>query len=152
MVALYFLSWLLLHKSKYGRNFYAVGNKPPAARFSGIKVARYIAIAFVIGAIFASIANMIQVSAQGRGDIRAGVTLLMPARAAVFVGIPIFKKPTVYGTFIGAFMISIMQNGFTLLSGPFYYMDFVVALSLIGSIMLANFDVVTCWIEKKRRG
>jgi simple sugar transport system permease protein/ribose transport system permease protein len=68
--------------------------------------------------------------------------LLRPAWAAVFVGIAVFKKPTVHGTFLGAFMISIMQNGFTLMSVPFYFMDLVVSLTLILSITLANLDAV----------
>ena len=39
-------------------------------------------------------------------------------------------------------MISIMQNGFTLMSVPFYFMDLVVSLTLILSITLANLDAV----------
>jgi ribose/xylose/arabinose/galactoside ABC-type transport system permease subunit len=142
MFALYLAFWVLLHRTTHGRNFYAVGNKPVAARFSGINVALYISIAFVICAVLAGLSNMIQVSSQGKGEIKAGLTLLMPAWAAVFVGIAVFKKPTVHGTFLGAFMISIMQNGFTLMSVPFYFMDLVVSLTLILSITLANLDAV----------
>ena len=66
----------------------------------------------------------------------------MPAWAAVFVGISVFKKPTVIGTFFGAFLISIMQNGFTLLNAPFYIMDLIVGVTLIGAILVPKFKSV----------
>jgi predicted ABC-type sugar transport system permease subunit len=67
----------------------------------------------------------------------------MPAYASVFVGISVFKKPTVYGTFLGSFLISIMQNGFTLLSAQFYTMDLIVGLTLILSIIISRFELRT---------
>ena len=65
----------------------------------------------------------------------------MPAWAAVFVGISVFRKPTVIGTFFGAFLIAIMQNGFTLLNAPFYIMDLIVGLTLIGAILVSKIQI-----------
>lgn len=140
MLSLFVLSWILMHKTTYGRNFFAVGGNATAAKFSGINVTLYIVLAFIVCAMFASLANIIQVASQGKGEIKAGITLLMPAWSAVFVGFSIFKRATVHGTFLGAFLISIMQNGFTMLSVPFFYMDFIVGITLIFSIIVANID------------
>lgn len=137
----YFLSYVLLHRTKYGRGFYAVGSNRIAARFSGIRIERYIIAAFVMSNVLTSFTNMVQTAAQGNGNVKGGLVLLMPAYAAVFVGISVFKKPSVIGTFLGAFLIGIMQNGFTLMTAPFYIMDMIVGITLIGSIILSRVEV-----------
>ncbi|MBF9014570.1 MULTISPECIES: ABC transporter permease [unclassified Oceanispirochaeta] len=140
LIILYFSAWLLLHRSVHGRRFYAIGSNKTAALFSAIPVKKYIIAAFVICAVLSSFTNMVQIAAQGKGYLKGGLMLLMPSWAAVFVGISIFKKPTVYGTFLGAFLISIMQNGFTLMAVPFYFMDLVIGIVLIFSIIISGLE------------
>jgi ribose/xylose/arabinose/galactoside ABC-type transport system permease subunit len=53
----------------------------------------------------------------------------------------VFKKPSVIGTFFGSFLISIMQNGFTLLNAPFYIMDLIVGTTLIGAILISKIEI-----------
>ena len=141
LILLYFSAWVLLHRSVHGRRFYAIGSNKTAALFSAIPVRRYIILAFIICAVLSSFTNMIQTASVGKGFLKSGLILLMPSWAAVFVGISVFKKPTVHGTFLGAFLISIMQNGFTMLAVPFYYMDFVIGLVLIFSIIISGIQV-----------
>ncbi len=136
----YIVAYLLLHRTKYGRGFYSVGSNRIAAVFSGIKIERYIIAAFVISCTLASFTNMVMTAAQGNGNVKGGLVLLLPAWAAVFIGISVFKKPTVIGTFLGAFLLSIMQNGFTLLNAPFYIMDLIVGLTLILSIVISRIE------------
>jgi ribose transport system permease protein len=137
----YILMYVLLHRTKYGRSFYAIGSNKIAAGFSGVKVAKYIIIAYLFCVGFAAFANQILTAAQGNGNVKGGLVLLMPAWAAVFVGISIFKKPSVIGTFFGAFLIAIMQNGFTLLNAPFYIMDLIVGLTLVGALLISKVQI-----------
>lgn len=137
----YIVAYVLLHRTKFGRNFYAIGSNATAARFSGVNVEKYIIIAFMICIGLAAFDNQLLVAAQGNGNVKGGLILLMPAWAATYVGISIFKKPTVYGTFLGAFLISFMQNGFTLLNSPFYIKDLIVGLTLIGALLIARVQV-----------
>jgi ribose/xylose/arabinose/galactoside ABC-type transport system permease subunit len=141
----YILGYILLQRTKYGRGFYAIGSNKVAAAFSGVQVERYIIAAFAICGFMASFTNIMMTAAQGNGNVKGGLVLLMPAWAAVFVGISVFKKPTVIGTFFGAFLIAVMQNGFTLLNAPFYIMDLIVGATLIGAILISR-------IEIKRKG
>ncbi len=138
LIIAYILGYLVLNRTKFGRNFYAIGSNVKAARFSGVKVEKYIIIAFLLCAALATFANELLTSEQGQGNVRGGLLLLMPAYAAVFVGISIFKKPTVLGTFMGAFLISFMQNGFTLLNTPFYVMDAIVGLTLVAALVFSR--------------
>lgn len=137
----YILCYILLHRTKYGRNFYAIGSNKTAARFSGVKVEKYITIAFMLSVGLSAFTNEVLVAAQGNGNVKGGLVLLMPAWAAVFVGISIFKKPSVIGTFFGSFLISMMQNGFTLLNSPFYIMDLLVGLTLVGALLLSRLQI-----------
>jgi ribose transport system permease protein len=138
---IYILGYIFLNRTKFGRNFYAIGSNQTAARFSGVKVEKYIIIAYVLCAGLATFANQLLTSEQGQGNVRGGLLLLMPAYAAVFVGVSIFKKPTIIGTFMGAFLISFMQNGFTLLNTPFYIMDAIVGLVLVAALILSRLQV-----------
>lgn len=138
LIGVYLAGWLLLHRTTAGRRMYAVGGNRAAAEFAGVRAALTIAVAFALCTLLSSLANVIMASSQGKGEIKAGLNFLMPAWAAVYVGISVFGRPTVHGTFLGVFLMSIMQNGFTLMSVSFYYMDFVIAATLVISIALAN--------------
>ena len=138
MIILYGLGYILLHRTRYGRGFYATGSNRVAAAFSGIRTKRYVIAAFILCVALASFANMIRTAAQGNGNVKGGLVLLMPAYASVFVGMSVFRKPTVIGTFLGSFLISIMQNGFTLLAARFYIMDLIVGATLIIAIIISR--------------
>jgi ribose/xylose/arabinose/galactoside ABC-type transport system permease subunit len=147
MVGLYLISYLILSRSKFGRNFYATGSNRIAAIFSGVRVVPYIIIAFVICSGLTSLAAIMTTSAQGVGNVKASINFLMPAYAAVYIGISVFKKASVIGTFFGALFTSVMLNGFTLMAMPFYLSDLIIAVSLIIAIMLSKIDWTS--IQKK---
>jgi len=141
LFSFYIIGYIILHCTTFGRRFYATGHNPVAASFSGIKVEHYIILAYMICSLMASFSNMLMTAAQGNGNVKGGLVLLMPAWAAVFVGISIFKKPTVYGTFLGAFLIAIMQNGFTLMHTPYYVMDLIIGITLIFAILVSRIQI-----------
>ena len=140
MVGAYAIGFLVLHCSTFGRRFYAIGSNPTAARFSGVRVGWYILAAFVICAVVASFTNMIQGAAQGNANVKGGLPLLMPGYATVFLGVSIFKKPTVIGTFLGALLIGLVQNGIMLMQMQFYTMEVVMGVLLIVAIVLSRID------------
>jgi ribose/xylose/arabinose/galactoside ABC-type transport system permease subunit len=149
MAIVYVLGYLVLHRTKHGRRFYAIGSNAVAARFSGVAVERYVMAAFVACAVLASFANMIQIAAQGNGNVKGGLSLLMPAYATVFVGVSLFKKPTALGTFLGALLIAVVQNG---LSGKkFYYMELVVGVVLMAAIVISVVDFQQLGLRLRRR-
>jgi len=148
MGILYLAGYLLLHRSVHGRRFYATGANKVAAIFSGVQVKTYIITAFVICAGLTSMAAILTTSAQGVGNVKASLNFLMPAYAALYIGIAIFKKATVMGTFLGTFFTTIMYNGFTLMAVPFYFSDLIIAIALVLAIVLSRFDWTTIG-EKK---
>lgn len=142
MISAYVVGYLLLNRSRYGRCFYSTGSNIVASRFSGVRVRRYIIAAFIICGVLAALTNMIKSAANGKGDIKSGLALLMPAYASVFVGVSVFRKPGVVGTFLGALLIAIVQNGFTLLGGDvkLYELDLATGVVLIVAIVISKTD------------
>jgi len=140
MVIAYAIGFTVLDRSALGRRFYAIGSNATAARFSGVRVERYIVAAFVICAVMACLTNIIRMSSLAKGEIEAGLDWLMPAYSAVFVGVSVFKKPTVVGTFLGSLLIGTVQKGFMALGKPTYVMELVMGVLLIVSIVVSRID------------
>jgi simple sugar transport system permease protein/ribose transport system permease protein len=138
MLLLNVLAWLVLHRSRFGRAFYATGENPRSALFSGIRVRLYVLMAFVVSATMSCWAGILHCAEAGQADVDAGGTFLMPAYASVYLGAALFGSASVPATFAGTLLISTMLDGFTLLSMPYYYSDAIISIVLISAI--AMFD------------
>ncbi len=149
MVIAYAIGFIVLNRSTLGRRFYAIGSNATAARFSGVRVERYIVAAFVICSFVACLTNIIEMSSLVKGEIEAGLVWLMPAYSAVFVGVSVFKKPTVVGTLLGALLICTVQNGFMVMGKPIDVMELLMGILLIVSIVISRIDFKE--IVRKRR-
>ena len=150
MFLTYILAYLILNKSIYGRNFYATGANKVAAIFSGVKVKKYIIIAFAASSGLTSLAAIIATASRGQGSVTVSSNFLMPAYVALYIGIAIFKKATVLGTFLGTLLVTILGNGFVLLNVPYYWGDLIIAFTLVGSIILSRTDLSKLF--KKKQG
>jgi ribose/xylose/arabinose/galactoside ABC-type transport system permease subunit len=155
MLALYIISYVILEKSKIGRSFYSVGINKKAAFFSGVPVTKIIIAAFVVCSVLAAISAMISTAAQGNGNVKIGLNLLMPSFSSIYIGWSVFKKPCVLGTFCGALFTTVMTNGFIVMNIPFWYGDLVIAFVLLFAILLSKIDLSSgkiSWKKKKSGG
>ncbi len=112
--------YLLLHRTVYGRAFYAIGFSPEGVRYAGIPVARRLGLLYVLAGISASAAALIYVAHLGQAKSDAGTGYeLMAITAVVLGGTSIFGgRGTIPGTLLGLFAISILQNGLRLAALP----------------------------------
>jgi ribose transport system permease protein len=129
------IAYLVLHTSRAGHAFYATGENPVSARFSGIGVHRTVVLAFIICGVTGCLAIMLLVASAGASDVTAGNQLLMPAFAAVYLGAALFGRPSVPATMAGTLLMSMMLSGFVLLATPYYYSDAIVSTVLIVAIL-----------------
>ena len=67
------LAYILLTRTEFGRNIYAIGGNPTAARVSGIRVQRDTFLLFVLSGTTAAIAGVLVASQTGTGYFDAGV-------------------------------------------------------------------------------
>ncbi len=140
MLALYVLAYIVLEKSKFGREFYAVGSNQKAAFFSGVHVNRILIAAFVVSGTLAALSAMISNAAQGQGNVKIGLNLLMPCFSAIYIGWSVFRRPCVVGTLFGSLLATVITTGFTVLNIPYYWSDLTMALILIAAIGLSKIE------------
>ena len=131
------VSLYLLHLSYFGRDVYAVGGNPDAARLSGIRVERTIMYAFGIAGIGAALGGVIQVGRIASASPDVGATVLFTAAAAVLLGGTSFAGGTggAGGTAIGVLFLGTLTNGLSLsgLSADWQYV--VTGLILILAVV-----------------
>jgi ribose transport system permease protein len=132
------LAGLLLHMTRYGHSFYAAGENPVAARFSGISVPRLLIITYALCGTSVGLAMVLVVSSIGGARVTSGSQILLPAYASVYLGAALFGRPGVPATIAGALIMYMILNGLTLLNIPYYFSDVILSSILIAAI--AFFD------------
>ncbi|MCY1152111.1 MAG: ABC transporter permease [Sphaerochaetaceae bacterium] len=110
------ITWIILNKTVIGRNIYATGGNPIAAKFSGINTKRTVFFVFIYSAILSSFAGIITASRMFAGTSTAGQSAEMDAIAAVVLGGASMSGGTgnVFGTVIGVILIAVLSNGLNL--------------------------------------
>lgn len=141
MLVVVMLVHFFLTKTKHGRYMYIVGGNMEAARLSGVNVNRYRVLAYLLSAVFAAIGGIVLAARVQTAEINAGAPYLMDAVAAAYIGFSVggSGKPNAIGTFVGAVLIGILQNGLVMLSVPYYAMDIVKGLVLAFALALTYY-------------
>jgi ribose/xylose/arabinose/galactoside ABC-type transport system permease subunit len=127
-----------LKRSKFGRQLYAVGSNPEAARASGFNPARTVTIAYVLSGVLAGIAGWmllgrVQVSYSLLGS---GFTLETVA-ASVIGGISLLGGlGTVGGAFAGVMLLSLVDDGLNLMSVNSYWVNGIRGLFILVALVI----------------
>jgi rhamnose transport system permease protein len=132
--------FVLLHRSAVGRTLYAIGFSGAGARYAGIPVRRRIALVYVLSGAVASIAAIVYVAHLGQAKSDAGTGYELAAITAVVLGgTSVFGgRGTVWGTLLGLFSISVLQNGLRLAALPSEMTGVLTGAVLIASIALGR--------------
>jgi rhamnose transport system permease protein len=132
--------WLLLHRAGFGRTLYAAGFSPGGARYAGIPVRRRVALLYFLSGAVASVAAIIYVAHLGQAKSDAGTGYEMAAITAVVLGgTSVFGgRGTIWGTVLGLFAISVLQNGLRLAALPSEMTGVLTGVVLILTIGLGR--------------
>jgi rhamnose transport system substrate-binding protein/rhamnose transport system permease protein len=132
--------FLLLHRSAVGRTLYAIGFGEAGARYAGIPVARRLALVYVLSGFVSSVAAIIYVAHLGQAKSDAGTGYELAAITAVVLGgTSVFGgRGTIWGTLLGLFSISVLQNGFRLAALPSELTGVMTGVVLVISIGLGR--------------
>jgi rhamnose transport system permease protein len=122
-----------LRSYRGGRELYAIGSDPAAARLSGIPVGRRVFAAFVVSGALAGFAGVLYAARFGTLDAAAGTGFeLQVVAAAVVGGVAIFGgSGNVYGAALGAVLLTTIGSSLAVLRiDPFWQQAVVGALIL----------------------
>lgn len=86
VVAFVLVGWVLQSRTVFGRQLYAVGANPDAARVAGVSVGLVTTFAYVISAVCAGFVGMMLVGYANGATLRMGDSYMLPSIAAVVIG------------------------------------------------------------------
>lgn len=130
---------IIMNKTKFGREVYAVGGNPEAARLSGINVTKIKIIIMTAVQTLAAFAGVIMSSQVLAGSSQFGRGYEMDVVSAVIIGGASLSGGigNTRGTFIGIIFLGVLMNGMTLL-GVGDFTKYVIRGTLILFAVLLN--------------
>ena len=131
-------TWVVLNRHRLGQNTYIIGDNKHAARLMGIPIRTTRIILFTLTGIAASFAGLLLSLQNVNFYPNVGAGYLLPTLAAVFVGgTSVFGgRGSVWGTFIGAFMIGGITAGIVAVGLTDYYTGLVYGAVILIAVSL----------------
>lgn len=138
MVGIAVIVGFLLHGSLFGFRLMAIGGNPVAAQLARLPVTRYKVIAFVICAVLAAVAGILDFSFIQTAQPNIGLSFTFPVFAAVIIGGASLSggKGTVIGALCGALLLAELQQGLALLSPGPHVQQLFLGFVTIGAVAL----------------
>ncbi|GBU09408.1 carbohydrate ABC transport system permease [Gammaproteobacteria bacterium] len=130
--------WFILKKTVLGLHIYAVGGNPQAARLSGIRVSLVLLFCYVMCGICSALGGLMLSSRLYSANGMLGTGYELDAIAAVVLGGTSLMGGigSVWGTFFGALIIAILNNGLTLMNVDFFWQLVVKGSVIIIAVLV----------------
>ena len=142
-----FIMALLLGRTKIGRYILSIGSNKEATRLSGIPVAKYETIAYVLSGFFASLAGIAYVAVFSTAQPNTGNGFELDAIAGVVIGGTSLAGGvgSVFGTIVGVFIMTVLKIGFPYIGVQSHYQLFITGIILVFAVYM---DI----LNRKRKG
>jgi ribose transport system permease protein len=138
------VAWLVLNRTVFGRQLYAIGGNEKAARLSGLEVDRVKISVYVIASVLAGLAGIIEVSYLSSAIANQGLGKELNVIAAAVIGGTALTggEGTVFGIFVGTVILEVLRNGLVLIGTDSYWQGIFV-----GSVI-----IIAVFIDQLRKG
>ena len=143
------ITWVVLHRSVYGRYLFATGRNPEAARYAGIGTKNIVTLTYVIcgaltaisGIIFAFYTNSVSPANHGNAYELYGIAAAVLGGCSLRGG-----EGSVIGVVIGTALLQVLRNLVNLLEIP-SSLDFAV----MGAVILVGVMADQIFTERRNR-
>jgi len=126
--------YVLLYKTPFGVNVYAIGGHEEGLRLSGVNVKRQKIMVYMVSGLLAGIGGIVLSSRIASGHPTVGIGYEFEAIASSVIGGTTFfgGQGGIVGTLFGALMITLLRNGLNLLgyTTPYQYCAIGVILAV----------------------
>jgi len=114
------LMWLLLERTTFGRNLFAIGVNRVTARLSGVDVTRMNLATYALAGALAGFGGFLLVGNTGVVHLQLGQPFLFPSIAAVAVGGTLLSggKGSYWGTMAGVIVLTLITSLLTTMQMP----------------------------------
>jgi len=114
---------ILMKRTRFGRNIYAVGGNERTATLSGLNVNRIKLLVYMLGGALSGVAGLLVTARLDSATPNAGLGYELDSIAAVVIGGTSLNggRGTIMGTVLGCLIIGVLNNGLVLLQvSPFW--------------------------------
>jgi len=133
-----FVIWVLHNKTTFGKNIYAIGGNPEAAKVSGVNVTRNLLIAYTIAGLLYGLAGALEAARTGGATNNYGNGYELDAIAACVVGGVSTSGGigTVPGMLVGVLIFSVINYGLTFINMSPYWQQIVKGAIIIAAVAI----------------
>lgn len=130
--------WILWNKTEFGKNLYAIGGNPEAAKVSGVNVFKTTIIVFIIAGILYGIGGFLEAARIGSANNGTGNGYELDAIAACVVGGISFSGGVgkVSGAIVGVLLFTIISYGMTFIGLDQYYQYIIKGAIIVAAVAL----------------
>jgi inositol transport system permease protein len=135
---IFIVSYILLNKTRFGKNTFAIGGNITAAEVSGVNVPKNLVMIYAYCGLLAGIAAIVFAGRVGSVHPGAADGYELTAIAATTIGGTSHSGGigTIGGALIGALILSVMRNGMTLLGFSPYSQKILEGIIIVGAVIL----------------
>ena len=143
-----------LRSFRSGRELYAIGSNPDAARLAGIPVGRRVFVAFTVSGAIAGVAGVLWAAQYGTIDSTAGTGYELQVISAVVVGgVAIFGgSGSAVGAALGALLLNTISSALYVLGISPFWDQAIWGFLLIVAITVDRFIAVRLAVALRLRG
>lgn len=144
MLGLFALFGYILRSTAWGTHVYAVGDDPDAAELSGINTKRVLIGVYSVAGLIMGIASWIAIGRVGSASPNIAPEINLESITAVVIGgTSLFGgRGTIAGTLLGAFIVTVVENGLSLAGLDQGYRVLSIGILVIAAVALDQ------WIRK----
>lgn len=109
------IMWILWNKTRFGKNIFAIGGNPEAAKVSGVNVVRNLLVVYTLSGLFYGFGGLLESGRIGSATNNLGFMYEMDAIAACVVGGVSFAGGvgTIIGVVTGVLIFTVINYGLT---------------------------------------
>jgi len=130
--------WVVLERSTYGRQLFAIGVNRLAARLSGVRVQRVVILTFTLSGLLSALGGFMLLGFSQIVFLNLGDPYLFPAIAAVAVGGTLLSggKGSYWGTMSGALVLTLIDSLLTAMRARIPELGEAHKLIILGVILV----------------
>ena len=128
-----FFMWLLLDRTRYGKELYAVGVNRATSRLSGVRVPLVVVATYVTSGVLSAFGGFMLLGFTQNVFLNLGTPYLFPSVAAVVVGGTMLSggKGSYWGTMAGALVLTLLTSLLTASQLPEASRQIALGLTLL---------------------
>ena len=136
------LMTLLLERTRFGKQLFAIGVNRITARLSGVRVTRMVVLTYVIAGAMATFAGFLLVGYTQNAGPNLGNQYLFPSIIAVAIGGTQMSggKGSYFGTIAGAIVIQLITSLLTTMQLPQALQQIIFGSLLLGILVIYGRD------------